>query len=81
MRYNRLTILSLPEKNIFVLLLEASQTLSPYKSVIYCIIRSFVPFKYNKKTRVAKATLVYGSPCWARTSDIMINSHALYQLS
>ena len=22
-----------------------------------------------------------GSPCWARTSDIMINSHALYRLS
>ena len=22
-----------------------------------------------------------GSPCWARTSDIMINSHALCQLS
>ena len=23
----------------------------------------------------------FGSPCWARTSDIMINSHALYRLS
>ena len=23
----------------------------------------------------------FGSPCWARTSDIMINSHALCQLS
>ena len=25
--------------------------------------------------------LLYGSPNWARTSDIMINSHALYRLS
>ena len=24
---------------------------------------------------------VFGSPNWARTSDIMINSHALYRLS
>ena len=23
----------------------------------------------------------FGSPCWARTNDIMINSHALYRLS
>ena len=25
--------------------------------------------------------LLVGSPCWARTSDIVINSHALYRLS
>ena len=24
---------------------------------------------------------VFGSPCWARTNDIVINSHALYRLS
>ena len=29
----------------------------------------------------AKLLPQYGSPCWARTSDIMINSHALYRLS
>ena len=28
-----------------------------------------------------KLQRVYGSPNWARTSDIMINSHALYRLS
>ena len=32
-----------------------------------------------------KATLwggfFHGSPCWARTNDIVINSHALCQLS
>ena len=25
--------------------------------------------------------ILYGSACWARTSDPMINSHLLYQLS
>ena len=29
----------------------------------------------------ARRTLSEGSPNWARTSDIMINSHALYRLS
>ena len=29
----------------------------------------------------AKLLPQYGSPNWARTSDIMINSHALYRLS
>ena len=39
----------------------------------------------NKKNaasvEVDKCGVHLGSPCWARTSDIMINSHALYQLS
>ena len=36
----------------------------------------------SKKEIGAKRTLLrYGSPNWARTSDIMINSHALYRLS
>ena len=39
-------------------------------------------FRYTNKNRVAIATLFpFGSPNWARTSDIMINSHALYRLS
>ena len=39
--------------------------------------------KTNKrKKRATKRLLVFfGSPNWARTSDIMINSHALYRLS
>ena len=37
---------------------------------ILCFL-AVVAFSYNKD----------GSPCWARTNDIMINSHALYRLS
>ena len=33
------------------------------------------------KKQVNKDLLFSGSPNWARTSDIMINSHALYRLS
>ena len=35
----------------------------------------------KKEDRVVKRLLCSGSPNWARTSDIMINSHALYRLS
>ena len=36
----------------------------------------------KRKKRATKWLLVFfGSPNWARTSDIMINSHALYRLS
>ena len=35
----------------------------------------------KKENRVVKRLLCCGSPNWARTSDIMINSHALYRLS
>ena len=31
----------------------------------------------KKENRVVKRLLCFGSPNWARTSDIMINSHAL----
>ncbi len=41
-------------------------------------VTSLSPVRKNKKS-TAKAVL--GSPNWARTSDIMINSHALYRLS
>ena len=34
-----------------------------------------------KKDGYKSNRLFSGSPCWARTSDIMINSHALYRLS
>ena len=37
--------------------------------------------KKSREARKNKATAAFGSPCWARTSDIMINSHALYRLS
>ena len=36
--------------------------------------------RYKIKKEVSKTNL-FGSPNWARTSDIMINSHALYRLS
>ena len=35
----------------------------------------------NKREQPFGYSLLFGSPCWARTSDIMINSHALYRLS
>ena len=35
----------------------------------------------KKENRVVRRLLCCGSPNWARTSDIMINSHALYRLS
>ena len=34
-----------------------------------------------KKDTTLLGGIFFGSPCWARTSDIMINSHALCQLS
>ena len=37
--------------------------------------------KRQKKDSDFCLSLLYGSPNWARTSDIMINSHALYRLS
>ena len=37
--------------------------------------------KKNKREQPFGYSLLFGSPCWARTSDIMINSHALYRLS
>ena len=47
--------------------------------------KAVVPFvllegEPKRKHRI-KAVLHFGSPNWARTSDIMINSHALYRLS
>lgn len=35
----------------------------------------------KKATSNDVAFLISGSPNWARTSDLMINSHVLYQLS
>ena len=35
----------------------------------------------SDKKRPFRRIVFFGSPCWARTSDIMINSHALYRLS
>ena len=35
----------------------------------------------NKKSAFLRKRILFGSPNWARTSDIMINSHALYRLS
>ena len=40
-----------------------------------------IRIKKNQKQTVDDGLLLVGSPCWARTSDIVINSHALYQLS
>ena len=34
----------------------------------------------KKENRVVKRLLCCGSPNWARTSDIMINSHALWRV-
>ena len=41
----------------------------------------FVPFDVRGKKKTLSCDKVFGSPNWARTSDIMINSHALYRLS
>ena len=38
-------------------------------------------FQRQKEIGAKRTLLRYGSPNWARTSDIMINSHALYRLS
>ena len=35
----------------------------------------------KRKPEAFASGLLFGSPCWARTNDIMINSHALYRLS
>ena len=35
----------------------------------------------EQRKKQSFSELLYGSPNWARTSDIMINSHALYRLS
>ncbi len=34
----------------------------------------------KKQSTSFEVLCFFGSPCWARTSDIMINSHALYRL-
>ena len=41
------------------------------------------PTQNNEKARryVIYGLSIPGSPSWTRTSDIMINSHALYRLS
>ena len=38
-------------------------------------------FEMEKNPALAGFFPVFGSACWARTSDPMINSHLLYQLS
>ena len=52
-------------------------------NILYIPQRSEQPLKYNKKaSKQAVFGLITdflrGSPNWARTSDIMINSHAVY---
>ena len=39
--------------------------------------------RYEKQRKRPSGSdgLFFGSPCWARTNDIVINSHALYRLS
>lgn len=36
---------------------------------------------FTEKSQVSRLGFFHGSPCWARTNDIVINSHALYRLS
>ena len=43
--------------------------------------RSHYWFSHDNKKRHPLGVLFVGSSSWARTSDIMINSHALYRLS
>ena len=35
----------------------------------------------QRKNHPNRVVFFFGSPCWARTNDIVINSHALYRLS
>ena len=50
--------------------------LSKKASLVRC------PVCYGKKKKtIVDGLFLFGSPNWARTSDIMINSHALYRLS
>ena len=69
--------------NYSVLMLPQLLTLShffvgsiPYPNFYYSAVNLD-----KKENRVVKRLLCCGSPNWARTSDIMINSHALYRLS
>ena len=50
----------------------------PYPNFYY---RATFIIEPKKENRAVKRLLCCGSPNWARTSDIMINSHALYRLS
>ena len=49
-------------------------------TVNHDVTRYKVQSEGKKKDRTRRS-LFLGSPNWARTSDIMINSHALYRLS
>ena len=50
-------------------------------NIIEELQRPAIVMAHNKKRPTFKAGLGFGSPSWARTSDPMINSHLLYQLS
>ena len=53
------------------------------RNALYASLRlsAVDPTEINKAGTADGLCLLLGSPCWARTSDIMINSHALYRLS
>ena len=44
-------------------------------------VAGWIQSKRAKRKTIRLDGFLFGSPCWARTSDIMINSHALYRLS
>ena len=45
-----------------------------------CSSRSQIPDK-EKGPAIARGAFLYGGPCWIRTSDQLIKSQLLYQLS
>ena len=45
------------------------------------VIDSSSKLRNKKKKQVTCPALLFGSPSWTRTNDIVINSHALYRLS
>ena len=53
----------------------------PGSIVIIRVIDCEYKFRNKKKKQVFRPALLFGSPSWTRTNDIVINSHALYRLS
>ena len=64
---------------LYLLQLRYAQSVERMTAV-HVVVDPISTTKQNKKPPIWVVSC-FGSHCWARTSDIMINSHALYRLS
>ena len=68
-------------KNSYQLFYACYDFATPSRQSALIMMSQTLAQKAKKEHHRKGGALLFGSPNWARTSDIMINSHALYRLS